>query len=260
MPTVAHDRKRDSRAWLPRTAGGVAVLTLFAVVVLPAPVAVAATQTVANCNDSGPGSLRQAVANASPGDTISFNPSLSCSTIILTGGHFAISTDLTITGPGANVLAVRGDDADSVFQIGSGATVGVSGLTIEDATNAPAVVNGGTLTITADTLSGNNQGAIVNDATLSVFDSTLAHNGSVGTGGGILNEYKLAVNNSTIADNSAAFGGDIYNGGGANLSVVDGSYGLTGPPGFPDAPAGLDPRGWRTTGDRPKRSPSCPEA
>ncbi len=32
----------------------------------------AATQTVTNHDDSGPGSLRDAIANAAPGDTIAF--------------------------------------------------------------------------------------------------------------------------------------------------------------------------------------------
>ena len=36
----------------------------------------AATITVTNTNDSGPGSLRQAIINASPGDTINFAQAL----------------------------------------------------------------------------------------------------------------------------------------------------------------------------------------
>ncbi len=55
------------------------------------------------------------------------------------------SSDITISGPGANTTAVSGDNADAVFQIGSDATVSISGLTIEKAKNA------GILTVTADT-------------------------------------------------------------------------------------------------------------
>jgi nitrous oxidase accessory protein NosD len=65
----------------------------------------AATITVTNTNDSGPGSLRQAIINASPGDTINFAPSIT--TVILTSGELVIDKNLTITGPGANRLTVQ---------------------------------------------------------------------------------------------------------------------------------------------------------
>ena len=45
----------------------------------PCRMADAATQTVTNCNDSGAGSLPQAVLNAGSGDTIAFAPSPPCS-------------------------------------------------------------------------------------------------------------------------------------------------------------------------------------
>jgi hypothetical protein len=58
----------------------------------------AATITVTSANDSGPGSLRDAVTGAAPGDTINFSlPSPSI--ITLTGGAITLNKDLTITGP-----------------------------------------------------------------------------------------------------------------------------------------------------------------
>ena len=47
------------------------------------PVSAATTITVTNTNDSGPGSLRQLIADAAPDDTISFDASLSGQTIVL---------------------------------------------------------------------------------------------------------------------------------------------------------------------------------
>src|ERR1700733_12276716 len=47
----------------------------------------ASTVTVTTCSDSGAGSLRQAVIDASAGDTIDFAPSPSCSLITLTSGY-----------------------------------------------------------------------------------------------------------------------------------------------------------------------------
>ena len=57
----------------------------------------AATITVTNTNDSGPGSLRQALANANNGDTINFTVT---GTISLFSGELGIGKNVTISGPG----------------------------------------------------------------------------------------------------------------------------------------------------------------
>src|ERR1041384_1801351 len=62
------------------------------------------TITVTNTNDSGPGSLRQALADVNDGDTINFGVS---GTIALTSGELVIDKDITISGPGQNLLTVR---------------------------------------------------------------------------------------------------------------------------------------------------------
>jgi hypothetical protein len=67
----------------------------------------ASTITVTNANDSGPGSLRQAIADANLGDTIDFSLSYPA-LITLTSGELVISKNLTITGPGASHLAISG--------------------------------------------------------------------------------------------------------------------------------------------------------
>ena len=59
------------------------------------------TYTVTNTNDSGIGSLRQAIldANANPGaDLITFAPSLDNQAITLTSNTLQITDDLTIDG------------------------------------------------------------------------------------------------------------------------------------------------------------------
>src|SRR5881394_4576734 len=62
--------------------------------------------TVTNTNDSGSGSLRQALADAHDGDTINFDPSLNGQTIMLTSAELVIDKNITISGPGPDLLTV----------------------------------------------------------------------------------------------------------------------------------------------------------
>src|SRR5579871_3138518 len=123
------------------------------------------TITVMNNQDSGAGSLRQAILDASSGDTIDFQSGLS-SPITLTGGELAISKNLTISGPGAAVLAVSGSHSSRIFKVtGTSVTVTISGLTM---------TNGFYQQGLADPHGGS---AIFNDANLAISDCTFTDNG-----------------------------------------------------------------------------------
>src|SRR5438105_518998 len=80
----------------------------------------AATVTVTAINDGGAGSLRQAIADAVPGDTINFSV---VGTIYLTSDELLITNNLTIAGPGATNLVISGNYARRVLEVGSSATV-----------------------------------------------------------------------------------------------------------------------------------------
>ena len=67
--------------------------------------ALAATITVTNTNDSGSGSLRDAIASAAAGDTVNFN--LTDPATITLASRLAIGTNLTISGPGAELPIIR---------------------------------------------------------------------------------------------------------------------------------------------------------
>lgn len=167
--------------------------------------------------DSGAGSLRRAIEDACDGSTITFDmtPGHVVSPITLTSAELVISKSLTIQGPGANLLTISGNDANRVFEVNSGVTVSISGLTI-----ANGKVSGGS--------GSNNQGGgIYNSGTLNVVSSTLSHNSVSGgchsDGGGIYSNGTLTLTNSTLSNNSASgssgcgggnFGGGIYNTGG----------------------------------------------
>ncbi len=192
---------------------------------------------VTNTNDSGPGSLRATIGGASSGDTIEFASNVTGTiTLSATNGPLDITQKLEIEGPGANNLTISGNDATEVFEVESGATASIAGLTIADgsAEYGGGIWNGGTLTVTNSTLSGNSGtygiratipglgGGIFNGGgTLTVTNSTLSGN-SATDGGGIFNGGgTLTVTDSTLAGNSAsASAGGIYNDGGT-LTVTD---------------------------------------
>ena len=163
--------------------------------------------TVTNTDDSGPGSLRQALADANSGDTINFAVT---GTIGLTTGELLVAKSITISGPDAENLAVNGNATSTVFHIAPGETVTVSGLTI---TNGSAGSGGGihndhaALTLNTCTISANSGGGMYNDAEYVE---------------GLPLSAVLEVNNCLITDNS---GNGIYNnaegGGTATLQITD---------------------------------------
>ena len=114
------------RGWVGRNLRAGLISALF----LSAVAAHAATLTVTSAADSGPGTLRQAILNASTGDTINF--AVGITTITLTSGELLINKNLTINGPGANVLTVQRSSMVlfRIFNISPAGTTTISGLTI----------------------------------------------------------------------------------------------------------------------------------
>jgi CSLREA domain-containing protein len=91
--------------------------------------------------------------------------------------------------------------------------------------SSAAIVNSGTLTVAASTISGNTSSGISNDGTLVVSNSTIANNSALAMGqigGGIRTRSAVTtIINSTISGNSAhGDGGGIYAVGG-NLTLVN---------------------------------------
>ena len=78
--------------------------------------ATAGTRKVQNCNDSGPGSLRNAVALALDGDTISL-AALGCSRILLTGGQIEVpQNNLELVGRNRYALTIDANLDSRVFR------------------------------------------------------------------------------------------------------------------------------------------------
>jgi hypothetical protein len=180
---------------------------------------------VNSSNDPGDGTcdasectLREAVAVAASGDTITFDSSLAGGTIVL-GSQITLDKDLTIDGSSlTSHVQVSGNDSVRVFRV-ENATVAIDHLDIH---NGYADVGGGiatfscTLTISNTTLSGNSAddgGAINNNhATLHVIDSSFVDNNAAAFGGAINNHYAtVTIVGSTISGNTALTGGGLVN-------------------------------------------------
>ncbi len=85
---------------------------------------------VTNCNDSGPGSLRDALARAVSGDTVDLR-SLDCSKIILTSGAIEVlQSDISLVGPGRYRLTIDGNRTSAVLRHFGGGWLRIRGLSI----------------------------------------------------------------------------------------------------------------------------------
>src|SRR6266436_4314564 len=174
--------------------------------------------TVTNLNDSGSGSLRQALADANDGDTIEFAVT---GTISLTSGELVIDKNITISGPGSNSLTVRPSQASffRVFNVIPSHSITIQGMTISFG-YAGSAQGGGifldehvTATI-ADCLLTNNYtedigGAIFinGGAMLTVLNSTITGNTAGtsehgGSGAGIYSAGTFTIIDSTISNNT----------------------------------------------------------
>ena len=159
----------------------------------------AATIIVTNTNDSGSGSLRQALAVAHHGDRITFAVS---GTITLTGGGLVVTKNVTISGPGANELSIDGNQAPFVFAVDAGKAATISGLTIRNGFDG--IVNAGTLAVSNCVLSGNSRDGIFNSGILTVSNCVLSGNSSDGIGNDGLfsgQTASLTVVKSNVSDN-----------------------------------------------------------
>jgi hypothetical protein len=166
-----------------------------------------ATCVVTSTSDDGTntGSLRHCVQHAASGDTINFASALNGQTITVASA-LDIGTNLTIAGPGANLLTISGGSAVQVFTITRtpGSTVTISGLTIE----------GG---------KGDWGGGVHNERTLILRDCVFSHNHAY-YGGAVYNQGTVTASNCTFSDNAAdqdnSEGGGVFNDGGTAVTII----------------------------------------
>jgi hypothetical protein len=199
---------------------------------------------VTTTNDSGPGSLRQALSDAAtiPGaDTVAFAPGLSGQTITL-ASQITVNDTNGVTIDATNLpsgITIRGGGQSGsfrLFSITNSTSFALRGLTLADGggtnfhADGGAIFNSGTLTLTRCTLFGNsasNGGAIFGSGTL--LQCTLASNTASANGGAINVSGTAVLTHCTVSSNSANSGGGIFKSGTLTLtnSIVAGNTAST---------------------------------
>jgi len=180
-----------------------------------------ATFTVTTLDDSGPGSLRDAIlqANGTPGpDRIEFAAGLT-GTIALMSSLPTITDHLEIAGPGAAAVTLSGSGAVQILSVERGVNAAIDGLTFASgmAVDGGAILSAGRLTVTGcvfrTNTATNTGGAILNQAgILLVRGSTFDQNRAAQNGGAIANmSGEALVEGSDFTLNTAGgFAGAIY--------------------------------------------------
>ncbi len=190
----------------------------------------AAALIVANTNDGGAGSLREAIATAAPGDTITF--SLPDHSTITLASELVVTKNLTIDGPGAAHLTISGNNTVRVLHV-NGSVLTLDGVTITAGRNDGGQGGGiyihditSKLILTNSVVSGNSAasgGGIFtwHGGTLTVMNSTISGNSATGSGGGIYTQNgATTVTNSTISGNTGSPGGGILNIGSPQYAIL----------------------------------------
>ena len=178
-----------------------------------------ATHTVTNGNDSGAGSLRQAVFDANSGDTIIFASNVS--EVNLTGTDIEIDKDLTIIGGTEKTTIYAG--SQRIFYVDVACNLSISNLILTEANHynwdgGAVFVDYGTLIADNCVFSNNSAesgGAVyLNDGTFIAKNCVFSNNLAVWSGGAV-HVYTMydggtfTTINSIFSNNSAGRGGAI---------------------------------------------------
>jgi hypothetical protein len=211
-------------------------------------------------DDGSTGTLRWAVAGAKADTTpsmIVFELGTAPATITLTQGQLELSNTsepvAIYDGTGQGPVTISGNDQSGAFQVDSGVTASISGLTIIDGSatsGGGGVFNEGSTTLVNCTISGNtsadgaggglyntfsghlkaygttisgntssNEGAgVYNDGTAYLSGCTISGNSNNNSGGGVWNRNSIDVSGCTVSGNNAFVGGGLENEGTATVT------------------------------------------
>lgn len=186
---------------------------------IASPVVAATVWPVANCNDAGPGSLREAFANAADGDEVDLT-GLTCSTITLTTGALVNSQpgNVSVHGPldldDQPTLTIKGNRSDRILHK-TGGGLALYGLAIS--TGAFNGAGGGGCIATQGNLRLDD--SIVSDCSVSTTGITKAIGGAIFAGGGVYMNRSSITASTARAASADSIGGAISSSGSIALSA-----------------------------------------
>jgi hypothetical protein len=213
---------------------GIAVGDTLSAATIPVP-------SVTSTNDDGPGSLRQALSDALPGDTILFAPGVT-GTIVLSNSELVVDKPLSIIGPGVGLLTIQAAGyTNNVFEFDAGpstlsgvmiyggwcgvsnnADLSLTGCSVLLSSSAGLWHNQGTMRLLGCTIADNLPGWVIGPGAVAfATNCSFNYNDNVsgsGSGGAISNSGTLMVRSCTIVDNFCiGIGGGVYNTGSADF-------------------------------------------
>ncbi len=192
----------------------------------------AGAAVVTSLADSGPGTLREAVAVANTnagGGVITFDAALAAQTITLTSGQIAITNDLTIDASAlSGRIVISGNASSRLFRIAPAASVRLDSLVL-----------------TSGSISNDSGGAILNSGRLTAVNCLFANNttrggagqntgagsnggpggGGAGMGGAIFSDGAILSLTNCVFSANSAFGGRGGNGDGNGFDSDPGGNG-----------------------------------
>lgn len=190
----------------------------------------AGAATVVNTNDSGPGSLRQAVIDAVPGETIN----VPAGTYAIFSGEIPVGKSLTIAGAGQAATIIRaGTDGLRLFNVAKGVAASFTGMTMRDArlTKAGGIAEGGAI-YTEEGSVAISDVAFVNNI-VNASGLVTGQGGGIAAGGAVAGENsQVTISASLFSENQAiSRGGPLKNGGiaeGGAAHMEDGQLSISG--------------------------------
>lgn len=220
-------------------AGGATGASLLAMLIAASPAgATGTTYTVdtladgvansADCTTPVPGScsLRDALDAITGGDSIVFASGVT-GTISLTQGELEVSDDITLTGPGKDLLTIDAGGASRVFYVCGGPATVIEGLTITGGYESRGgglydeCGNGTTLrnVVVSGNTANNGGGGIYASGDLTIIDSEISGNDAGQNAGGVYVSGALVMTGSVVSTNTSSVrgGGGVFAAGDVSI-------------------------------------------
>lgn len=185
-------------------------------------------EVVTSHSDSGPGSLRRALADVQNGGSICFDPiTFESDTPVQLTSELLVGKDVSISATAANGAFIQGNNSERLFNLGAAREVSMRELFLSrgEASDGGLIKSRGNLFMRECAMQEGEAvrgGALYSDGLVFLNDTAVNANEATNGGAVYCDDCRVYVDNSELKDNSAARGGAIYSDS-ASLEVRNGS-------------------------------------